>query len=233
MLRLREAIPETRAIHIAEHCLLWSASRPNRDIHFGRNTARYREVGIDVRFDGRIAEINLREMAILLLRQIECELIVNGQIIVTRSFAWIAVIVIGGVALFAMITSQAFGAAIAFRRFMVAVSGLAVALALLAEAAVHRTSPVSGFAAFAVGTSRQILAGLETGVMIGTGTVPIALAARTVGEVPAIGLALHFVLGTSIATGQTLAKTRFRAVVTPTTGGVITALSAGSANLND
>lgn len=93
-------------------------------------------------------------MAILLFREIERELVVNGQIVVARSFARITVIVIGGVTLFAMIAGQTFCAAIAFGRFMVAVSGLTVALAFLADAAVHGTAPVSRFAAFTIGTSR-------------------------------------------------------------------------------
>lgn len=168
MFRLREAIPKTRAIHIAVDRLLWSAGRAYCDVHFGRNTARNRKVRIDVGFDGRIAEIDLREMAVLLLRQIERKLIVNGQIIVTRSFARIAVIVIGGVALFAMIAGQAFGAAIAFGRFVVAMRRLTVALALLADAAVHGAAPVSGFAALTIGAGRQILAWLQAGVMIST-----------------------------------------------------------------
>lgn len=226
MFRLREAIPETRTIHIAKHCLFRSTCGAYGNVHFGRYTARDREIGIDVRLDGRITEIDLCEMAILLLGQIERELIVNGQIVVAGSFAWITVIVIGGVALFAMIARQTFGAAIAFGRFVMAVSGLAVALAFLADSAVDRTSPESGFAAFTVGTGREVLAGLKAGMMVGTGAVAIALAARAVREVPPIGLALHFVLGTTIAAWQTLAETRFGTVVTPTACGVVTALSA-------
>lgn len=96
----------------------------------------------------------MRKMTILLLRQIKRKLIVNGQIIVTGSFAGITVIMIGGIAFFAMITSQTFRAAIAFGRFMMAVSGLSVTLALLADATIYRAAPVAGFAAFTIGTGR-------------------------------------------------------------------------------
>lgn len=49
---------------------------------------------------------------------------------------------------------------------------------------------------------------------------------------PSVGLALHFILGTAIATGQALTETGLGAVVTPTARRVITALRTGSATLN-
>lgn len=226
VLRLREAIPKTGAIHIAEHGLLRSAGRPNGDVHFGRHTARDGKVCVNVRLDGRIAEIDLREMPILLLRQIERKLIVDGQIVVARSLARIAVIVIGGVALFAMVARQPFGAAIALCRFVVAVRRLAVALALLTDATVDRAAPVAGFAALTIGAGRQILARLDTGVMIGARAVAVALAAGTVRKMPPIGGALHFILGATITAGQALAEPRLGAVVAPTACGVVAALRA-------
>lgn len=92
---LRESVAKLRAIHVAEETLLGPAGRTNCDVHLGRHTAQNAEVGIDVRFDGRISEIDLREMAILFLRQIERELVVDGEVIVARLLARIAVIVIG------------------------------------------------------------------------------------------------------------------------------------------
>lgn len=93
-------------------------------------------------------------MAVLLLRQIERELIVDGQIIVAGAFARIAVIVIGAVALLAVVAGQAFGAAIAFRRLRMAVGRLTVAFALAAWAAIDRITPEAGTACVTIGSGR-------------------------------------------------------------------------------
>lgn len=124
----------------------------NGDVHACWHTAQYTEIGIDVRFGWCISKIDLCKMTILFLRQIECELIVNGEFVVAGSFARITQIMIVGITFFAVIAGQSFGAAIASGRVRMAVCGLAVAFALLAGAAVDWIAPVAGQAGFTIGT---------------------------------------------------------------------------------
>jgi hypothetical protein len=147
-------------------------------------------------------------MPIVLFRQIERKLIVDGQIVVTRSFARIAVIVIGGVTLFTMVAGQTFGAAKALARFTITKLGLTIALAFLALATIDRIAPVAGLAFVTVGTVRQVGARLLTRSGIGAHRMAVALACGTVGEVPTLDwtLILH-IFGTAIAAWQASTQT--------------------------
>lgn len=100
----REAIPKLRTILIEKYWFLWAICCSHCDVHAGGYATENTEIGIDVRFDGCITEVDLREMAVFFLRQIEGELIVDREIVVAGSLAWVPMVVIGGVAFFAMIT---------------------------------------------------------------------------------------------------------------------------------
>lgn len=131
---------------------MWLTTRPDGDIHFGGYTTRYTKVCIYVRLYGRIAEIYLGEIAILLLGEIERELVVDGEIIVTGAFARIAVVVISDVTFLAVVSRKAFRAAETFSSLAIAMRRLVITFALLTLATVHGIAPVTRFALFAVGT---------------------------------------------------------------------------------
>lgn len=133
-------------------------------------------------------------------------------------------IVISRIALLAMIAGQAFCAAKAFGRLLMAMRGLAIALALLAQSAVDRIAPVAGATVFAIRTGRQIVARLCARLSIVARTVTVALAARTSREVPARARTDHLILRSAITARHALAQARLRAIVAPAAGGVIATL---------
>lgn len=137
----------------------------------------------------------MSKMAVLLLGEVEGELIIDGEIIVTGPAAGVTVVVIGGIALFAMIPRKAFGAAEAFARLAVAVLSLAIAFAFLASSAIDRITPVAGFALFAVRSHHRILARLFAGLRIRTSAMAITLATGAVSEVPPSCRTFHFLVG--------------------------------------
>lgn len=142
-------------------------------------------------------------MAVFLLRQIEGELIIDGEIVVAGPAAGVPVVVIGGVALLAVIPGKAFGAAETLARFAVAVLGLSVAFALLAGSTVHRIAPVAGFALFTVRTHHGVLARLFASLGIRTSAMAITLATGAVSEVPPSRRTFHFLVSTGVATRKT------------------------------
>lgn len=125
MIGFRETVAKLWTIQIGEEDFFRSASRSYGDVHFGGHTAQDTEIGINVGFDGRITEIDLCEMAILFFGQIECELIVDSEIVIARALAWVTMIMVCSVTLFTVITRQTFCATIAFGCFAVAMCGLA------------------------------------------------------------------------------------------------------------
>lgn len=166
-------------------------------------------------------------MAVFLFRQIEGELVIDGEIVVAGPAAGVPVVVIGGVALLAVIPGKAFGAAETLARFAVAVLGLSVAFALLAGSAVHRIAPVAGFALFTVGTHHGVLTRLFASLGIRTSAMAITLATGAVSEVPPSRRTFHFLVGTGIATRKTFSQTGQRAIVTPAAGWIIPTLGTG------
>lgn len=166
-------------------------------------------------------------MAVFLFRQIEGELVIDGEIVVAGPAAGVPVVVIGGVALLAVIPGKAFGAAETLARFAVAVLGLSVAFALLAGSTVHRIAPVAGFALFTVGTHHGVLTRLFASLGIRTSAMAITLATGAVSEVPPSRRTFHFLVGTGIATRKTFSQTGQRAIVTPAAGWIIPTLGTG------
>lgn len=82
VLGLREPVSERGTVYGRDQGPLHAAVRPHRNVHLGGHTTDYGKVGIDVGLDGRVPEIDLRKVPIVLLRQIERELVVNGQVVV-------------------------------------------------------------------------------------------------------------------------------------------------------
>lgn len=72
---------EGGAVDGVEDAFLLSVGRADGDVHLGQHGACDAKVGVDVRLDGRITEVDLREVAVLLLGQVERELVVDGQVI--------------------------------------------------------------------------------------------------------------------------------------------------------
>ena len=95
------------------------AQRFYRNIHFRRHTAGNREVGIDVILNGRVAEVNLRVMPILLLRQIKCKLIVDGEVVVATALLRVTMIMICRITFLTVIAGETFCAAITLARLRI------------------------------------------------------------------------------------------------------------------
>lgn len=109
---LREALAEGGTIDVRKERFFVSLTqRLYCDIHFGRHAAGDRKVSINVILDGRIAEVDLRVMTVLFLRQIKGELVVNGEVVIAAALFGITVIVICGVTFLTMITRKTFCAA--------------------------------------------------------------------------------------------------------------------------
>lgn len=226
--RLREPVAVRRAIHPRDQRLLHPPGHSHRDIHLGRHRTNYREIRVNVRLDRRIPEVDLREMPVVLLRQIERELVVDGQLVVTRPFARVPVVMIRRVTLLAMIPRQSLRAAVTLARLPVAMLRLAVALALLARPSVHRVPEITRLALLTVTARRQVATRLHARLPILAGAVPVALTLRTVGKVPPMHQTLHLLVRPSITSWETLAQSRHRTIVTPTTRGIISALRTRS-----
>ena len=67
-------------------------------------------------------------MLIFRLGQVEGELIVNGQIVVTGIFNGVSIVVIDNVATFTFFSDNSFGCAVTFPTFVVAFFGLPITL---------------------------------------------------------------------------------------------------------
>lgn len=147
-----KTMTKLRAILIQEHRFFRPVCLAHRNVHAGGYAAQNTKISIDVRLNWGVTKVDLGEMAILFLREIEGELIVNGEIVVTGTLAWISVIMIVGITLFAVITGQSFGAAVATSRLWVAMGCLTIAFTLLTGAAVNGIAPESGQTSFTICT---------------------------------------------------------------------------------
>lgn len=97
----------------------------------------------------------------------------------------IPMVVIGSVALLAVVAGETFGRAVALAGLRMALGGLPVALARLAPAAVDRVAPEAGDAALAMGPHGEAAARQADAGVGAAARVPVALARRAGGEVPA------------------------------------------------
>lgn len=146
-------------------------------------------------------------MSIFFFAKVKGELIINGEIIITRSFAGISMIMIGGVTFLAMISRQPFCATKALSSLAVTKARLCITLALLATSTVHRISPISRLTLITIGSIGQILTRLLAVASVRTSTVSITLASWTVREMPVIGRTLCFILWPRISTSEAFAET--------------------------
>lgn len=147
MVTFRESLSECCTIDVGEErFLLRLIQCANGDVHLGGNATSDGKVCVYVRFDWRVAEVDLCVVTVFLLRQIKRKLVVNSEIVVARILFRIAVIVICGITLFTMIARKSFRAAETFARLWIAVRRLVVTLASLTRAAIDRIPPVASFA---------------------------------------------------------------------------------------
>lgn len=94
-------------------------------------------------------------------------------------------VVIGSIALLAVIASKTFCRAVALAGLRMALRGLPVALARLAPAAVDRIAPKAGDAAFAMGPHGEAAARKASAGVSAAARVAVALTRRAGREVPA------------------------------------------------
>lgn len=97
-------------------------------------------------------------MSVFFLRQVEGELIVYSQVIITGSVVpWIRSVMICSVTLLTLITNQTLGFTVTLPGFSVTVIGVTFTLTFLTFASVHWGSPVAFLAVLTVGPSSEIL----------------------------------------------------------------------------
>lgn len=141
-------------------------------------------------------------MAVVLLGQIEGELVVDGQLVVTRAFTGIPVVMIRGITLFTVIPCQSLCAAVTLARLSIAVLRLSIALALFTLATIHWVPVIPCLALVTLTACGQVIARLLTGLPIFARTVSITLTLGTVGKVPSVHQTLHFLMWATITSGK-------------------------------
>ena len=145
-----------------------------------------REIHINIRFGGDILEVDGGVVFVLGFTEIECELVVYGEVVVAALVDRVAEVMILSVALLAVVPRHPLGGAEAVASPVFTLRALPVTLALAAVPAVHGVSVVAGAAAVAVFALGVVLAGLLA--LPGGGgaadTVAVTLAGRAGGEVP-------------------------------------------------
>jgi hypothetical protein len=129
-------------------------------------------------------------MQVILFGQIESELVVDGEIVIARPLGGISVIVVSGITFLAMVAGQSFGAAVTLSRVLVAEGCLAITLTLLTGSTIDRVTPIAGHTLVAIRAIGQVVTWLQTSLVFRTGAVAIALARRTVCEMPTLNRTL-------------------------------------------
>ena len=101
------------------------------------NRATDREIHINIRLGGDILEVDGCVMFVLGFTEIECELIVDGEVVVTALVDRVAKVMILSVALLTVVPGDALGCAEAVAGPVVTGGALAVAFARLTLSPVH------------------------------------------------------------------------------------------------
>ena len=145
-----------------------------------------REIHINIRLGGDILEVDGCVMFVLGFTEIECELIVNGEVVVAALVDGVAEVMILSVALLAVVPRHPLGGAEAVAGPVLTLGALAVTLTLAAVPPIDWVSVVARAAAVAVFALGVVLAGLLTLPRAGgtADTVAVTLTGRAGGEVP-------------------------------------------------
>ena len=88
-----------------------SFSRSICEVHLGWDRAADLEVHIHVRLGGNVLEVDGGVVLVLGLAQVEGELIVDSEVIVAALVHWISEVMVLGVALLTVVTSDSLGCA--------------------------------------------------------------------------------------------------------------------------
>ena len=127
-----------------------------RQVHLGIDRAGYREVNINIRLGWDILEIDGGVVFVFRFGKVECELVVDCEIIEAAGVDWVSKVVVLGVALLTVVPGDALGRAEAVAGPVVTGGALAVAFTRLT------LSPVHWVAKETLGT---LLAVIPSGVM--------------------------------------------------------------------
>ena len=128
------------------------------------NRATDREIHINIRLGGDILEVDGCVMFVLGFTEIECELIVNGEVVVAALVDGVAEVMILSVALLAVVPRHPLGGAEAVAGPVLTLRALAVTLTLAAVPPVNRVSVVPRAAAVAEFSLRVVRTGLATDI---------------------------------------------------------------------
>lgn len=123
-------------------------------------------------------------MFVLGFAEVECELIVDSEVVETALFDGVSKVVILGVTLFTVVPSYTFSGAIAVPTSVVTKSSLLITLTFAALTPIDRVSKKSLTAPLAMVTLCVVFTRLLADTWGGADRVTIALAERARGEVP-------------------------------------------------
>jgi len=116
--------------------------------------------------------------------EVECELVVDSEVVETTLLDGVSKVVILGITLFTVVPSYTFSGAVAVPTSVVTESTLLVTLTLAALTPIYRVSKKSLTAPLAMITLCVVFTRLLADTWGGTDRVTIALAERAGGEVP-------------------------------------------------
>jgi len=223
-------------------------------VHFSRHGTGYGEVYIYVWLGRDILEVNGGVVLVLGLAEVECELVVNSQIIKTTLLDWVSKIMILSVTFLAVVPSDSFSSTETVPTPVVTQSSLSIALTLVTVPSIDRVPKEPLSTSLAVVALRVVFTRLLANSRGGADRVSVTLTVGARGEVPLLlcgrahgavgpgprssswdrgGRVLIYVMDRCSVQGSgrsplvTSSKTIFIAFITPTTGWVVETVGAG------